>query len=94
MGNNISDPSIHLVKSDCLRGGFAIYKNDNYEVSFHHTIQPTYNKFRIIKYLKTHTTTNRNDDSQSDVKISTCANVLACDDLLSSSVSYFNCCCY
>ncbi|CAH8643491.1 unnamed protein product [Schistosoma mattheei] len=86
MGNNISDPSIHLVKSDCLRGGFAIYKNDNYEVSFHHTVQPSYNKFRIIKYLKTHTTTNRNDDSQSDMKISTCANLLACDDLLSSSI--------
>uniref|UniRef100_A0A5K4FFH1 Protein kinase domain-containing protein n=1 Tax=Schistosoma mansoni TaxID=6183 RepID=A0A5K4FFH1_SCHMA len=84
MGNNISDPSIHLVKSDCLRGGFSIYKNDNYEVSFHHTVQPTYNKFRIIKYLKTHTTTHKNDDSKSDV--SKYANLLACDDLLSLSI--------
>ncbi|XP_018644694.1 scy1(yeast) protein kinase-like [Schistosoma mansoni] len=90
MGNNISDPSIHLVKSDCLRGGFSIYKNDNYEVSFHHTVQPTYNKFRIIKYLKTHTTTHKNDDSKSDV--SKYANLLACDDLLSLSVGCFNCC--
>ncbi|KAK4475112.1 hypothetical protein MN116_002200 [Schistosoma mekongi] len=71
MGNTISDPSIHLIKGECLRGGFAIYKNDDYEVSFHHTFQPVYNKFRIIKYFKTPTAPNRNSDSQSDIKCTT-----------------------
>ncbi|TNN16898.1 Protein-associating with the carboxyl-terminal domain of ezrin [Schistosoma japonicum] len=86
MGNNFSDPSIHLIKSECLRGGFAIYKNNDYEVSFHHTFQPVYNKFRIIKYLKTPTAPNRNSDSQSDMMRTTYMDLTTSNFLLSASI--------
>nr|CAH8874472.1 unnamed protein product [Trichobilharzia regenti] len=83
MGNNFSGSSVHVINDAFLRGGFVIDRNNHYEVTFHHTVQPTYNKFQIIRYLKTQKT----DENGCDRQNSTESNLNFKDSWVSSILS-------
>lgn len=86
MGTTNSTQNYQQINEELLKGCFNIYQIDDYRVTFHHTIQPCYNKCRIIKYSIFNNESDKSEVSNGHLDLSLNMDIVKL--ILSASVSF------